>query len=518
MSAALALAKRALQHGDPAAAARSLHALAQREPRNAEILRLLGMALNAQERYADALAYLRKAVELDPANALVFNSLGNALGHLGDKTAAVAAFAHACALAPQVAQFQYNLGKALNEDARPDAALVPLQAAVTLAPDDLRAQYLLAQTERVTGYTDIAARHYRQLLEGHPERAEAWLGLAGLQRLQFSAVDVDAMERTLRCELNDDDAISIRFALARGYEGSQRYPEAIAMYRDANARERRHCSWDAGHFSRRVDEFLDTVNAPVSASADAQGAEVVFIVSMPRSGSSLTEQILASHHQVDGAGELPDLPAILHAESARRGESLPAWFAKASAQDWQRLGQEYLQRTARWRAQRPHFTDKMPDNWRFVGVALAMLPAARVIVCRRDPVETCLACFRQLFTRGGQAFSYDLDDIAAYWRDFDRAVRHWQMSCPDRVHTQSYEALVADPETQIRALLQFCRLPFDPACLNFHETRRNVSTASAAQVREPLRVDTARAPAYGVLLDPLRMALGVVRQSDRKQE
>ena len=503
----IAAAKSALQRGDAAAAARNMRALAQLEPRNVEVLRLLGMAQNALGQTADAIVALRQAVRLDPANALAFNGLGSALGRLGDKAAAAQAFARACALAPQVAQFQFNLGKALSEDARPDQALEPLQKAVALAQDDLRAHYLLAQTERVTGHTDSAARRYRRLLQGHPQRAEAWLGLAGLQRLRFSGEDVAAMEGTLHGALNDDDAISIRFALARGYEDLQRYPAAFAMYREANAQAHTHFAWDAGHFSRRVDEFLDAANAPVTASAGGQGEEVIFIVSMPRSGSSLTEQILASHPQVDGAGELQDLPAILHAESERRSGLFPGWFAKASAQDWQRLGQQYLQRTARWREQRPRFTDKLPDNWRFVGAVLAMLPAARVVVCRRDPVETSLACFRQLFARGGQAFSYDLDDIASYWRDFDRAAQHWQAAYPDRVYTQSYEALVADPEAQIRALLQFCGLPFDPACLSFHETRRNVSTASATQVREPLRRDTARAGRYGTVLDPLRASL-----------
>jgi len=210
---------------------------------------------------------------------------------------------------------------------------------------------------------------------------------------------------------------------------------------------------------------------------------------------------------IDGAGELQDLPAVLHAESARRGREFPKWVADTKPADWRRLGVEYLQRTARWRERRPRFTDKSPDNWRFIGAVMHMLPGARVVICQRDPVETCLACFRQMFVRGGQAFSYDLDDLAAYWRDFDRAARHWQTTYPDRVHMQSFEALVAHPEAQIRALLEFCGLAFDPACLKFHETQRNVATASAAQVREPLRRNGARAPAYGALLSPLRAAL-----------
>lgn len=508
---AIAQAKQTLQRGDAAAAERLMRTLLTRHPLDAEGLRLLGMAQSAQGDFANAVASLRRAVQFDPRNALAFNSLGSALGRLGDKSAAAEAFAQASRLAPQVAQFHYNLGKALSEDARSDQALAPLRRAAALAPDDLAVQFLLAHEERVTGDTDGAIRRYRQLLDGHPERAEAWLGLAGMQRLRFSADDVVAMERTRESELELDDRISIRFALARGYEDTQRYAEAFAMYVEANALVREHFPWDAAHFSKRVDEFLAAFRTPVSDRPDEFGSEVVFIVSLPRSGSSLTEQILASHPQIDGAGELQDLPAVIHAESQRRGVEFPAWSADATPADWRRLGTDYLQRTARWRERRPRFTDKLPDNWRFVGAAMHMLPGARVVICRRDPVETCLACFRQMFMRGGQAFSYDLNDLAAYWRDFDRAARHWQSVYPGRVRTQSYEALVADPEGQIRALLEFCGLPFDPACLNFHQTRRTVGTASASQVREPLRRDSARAPAYGALLDPLRAALGAGR-------
>lgn len=504
---AIARAKQALQHGDAVGAEQRLHMFLRRHPHDAEGLRLLGMAQNAQGDFANAVASLRGAVQGNPGNALAFNSLGNALGCLGDKSAAANAFAKASTLAPQVAQFHYNLGKALSEDARSAEALAPLRKAAALAPDDMAVQYLLAHEERVTGDTEGAIRRYRQLLDSHPERAEAWLGLAGMQRLRFSDADVASMERTRQRELNQDDRISIRFALARGYEDTQRYADAFAMYVEANALVREHFPWDAGHFSGRVDEFLAAFPAPNIGNAHEFGRAAVFIVSLPRSGSSLTEQILASHPQVDGAGELPDLPAVIHAESARRGSEFPAWVGDATSADWRRLGAEYLQRTARWRERHPRFTDKLPDNWHFVGTALAMLPGARVVICRRDPVETCLACFRQLFVRGGQAFSYDLNDLACYWRDFDRAARHWQALYPERVRTQSYEALIADPETQIRALLEFCGLSFDPACLNFHQTRRTVGTASAAQVREPLRRDTARASAYGALLDPLRAAL-----------
>src|SRR5262249_30598405 len=158
------------------------------------------------------------------------------------------------------------------------------------------------------------------------------------------------------------------------------------------------------------------------------GAEAIFIVGLPRSGSSLTEQILASHSQVEGAGELSDLPRILTEESRRRGQPLQQWASAAHTDDWQRLGQQYLDRTANWRSRRPRFTDKLPYNWLYVGAIRAMLPGSRILVCRRDPLETCVACYRQRLT--GNEYAHTFDDLAAFVQDFDRAVRHWHERHP----------------------------------------------------------------------------------------
>lgn len=505
----VAHAKRALQGFDGAGAERLLLGLLSRMPRNAEVMRLLGVAQSMQQRYDEAVVSLRAALELVPDDALSYNSLGNALGQLGDKAGAAAAFARASALQPGVAAIWFNLGKALSEDWRDAEALAALDRALTLDPQNQEARFLRANVLRVTGRAAEAADAYRAILREQPLNAEAWLGLSNLKQGGFSPEDIACMELARGHATNVDDEISIRFALARGYEDQDRFPEAFAVYCDANAHVRKLFAWSASDFSARVSEFLAVFSEPVANLGFEQGDEAVFIVSMPRSGSSLVEQILASHPEVDGAGELSDVSVVLNEESQARSGMFPHWVGEMAAADWQRLGQSYLQRTARWRAHHRCFTDKRPDNWRFIGPILTMLPRARIVVCLRDPVETALACFRQLFSGGAQPFSYDLLDIAAYWHDFMRAIAHWRELYPDRVRVQNYEALVADSETEVRGLLAFCGLGFDPGCLRFHETRRTVRTASASQVREPLRSDTARAAKYGSLLDPLRAALGL---------
>jgi hypothetical protein len=187
---------------------------------------------------------------------------------------------------------------------------------------------------------------------------------------------------------------------------------------------------------------------------------------------------------------------------------MPQWAPMATAEDWARLGNTYLERTARWRRQRPIFTDKELGKWQLVGAARAMLPGARFIHCRRDPVETCWSCFKHEF-KTDQLYSYDFRELAAYWRDYDRLVRFWQAQYPGLIYDYVYEELVERPEAEIRRLLDFCDLPFDPACLRFHEVDRDVRTASAGQVRQPLNRNTAQARYYGALLDPLRSALGL---------
>ena len=211
---------------------------------------------------------------------------------------------------------------------------------------------------------------------------------------------------------------------------------------------------------------------------------------------------------MEGASELPDLGDVIQAESKRRGKPFPHWVPDANADDWHRLGSEYLRRTSRWRSSKPRFTDKMPENWKLAGVLRAMLPGATVLETRRDPLETAWSCFRQPFYQLPH-FSCDFADIAACLRGSERAMDAIRARDPARVHLLRYEDLIADPEARVRELLSACGLAFDPACLDFHRAGRSVRTASAAQVRQPLRGDTARAGDYGARLDPLRTALGL---------
>ena len=254
-----------------------------------------------------------------------------------------------------------------------------------------------------------------------------------------------------------------------------------------------------------MGSIREAFDPPPAPAAEALGGEVIFIASLPRSGSTLIEQILASHPRVEGAGELPDLPLVIAEESRRRQQPFPLWVKQLQPGDWRRLGERYLERTAHWLHERPRFTDKLPNNWYFLGAIRAMLPAARIILVRRDPLETCFSCYRQLLHNN--EYSRTFADLAGFWRQFDLTARAARRLHPGHVFESVHEELIAAPEARIRDLLACCGLEFDPACLEFHKTQRDVRSPSAMQVRQPLRADLGRGDRYGALLDPLRVAL-----------
>ena len=282
---------------------------------------------------------------------------------------------------------------------------------------------------------------------------------------------------------------------------------AFATLRHANGLAAAVRPWDAEDFQRTVQAIRTAFDAPGAQAPAGQGSEVIFLVGLPRSATTLTEQILASHSQVEGASELPYLGRVIEQESRRRGRSFPDWVPTATADDWARVGQAYLQMSARWRASKRVATDKLPGNWCCVGAALRMLPAARVIDCRRDPVETCWSCYKQLFGPGMVHFSYSFEGLAGYWHAYDALCRFWAQCQPGRVRMQRYDAPVEAPQEQIRQLLTFCGLASEPACLNFHTARRAIRTPSALQVRQPLGQVSAPAARYGQLVDGRRQLL-----------
>lgn len=491
------------------AAERSIRQVLAQAPDNADALRMLGIIAQHRGDHARAADCFRRVLPVWPADSDLRVGLGIALHECGEIESAMTHLQRACELAPTSASAWFNFGEALWRQARTEEAISALRRALELAPAHLPARLSLAKAQASLGQVDDAVAGFRGVLRLDPGHAEGWFGLSNLNTVRFDATDTASLRQAMtRGGQSPRHRELLGFSLAKALEDQGDYAQAFETFRQANASRRQRVRWDAAGEHRRVEEIQRIFARDMSPPLDpALGREAILIVSVPRSGSTLVEQILASHPEVEGANEIKDLPQVIDAETRRRRSAFPLWAPDAGAADWQRLGREYLARTAPWRKAKPRFTDKSLVTWYLVGAALAMLPAARVVVVRRDPVETCLACFRQCFTELS-GFTCDLDEMADYCIDFIRLTRFWLERYPNKVFDLEYETLVAEPEPTIRRLLDFCGLPFDPACLEFHKTPRAVLSApSAAQVRQPMRRDTARSARYGDKLDGLRRRL-----------
>ncbi len=500
-------AARAIRDGAVGNAQGLLHLVLASAPGHPEALRLLGILHTRNRRPDLALSTFQQALVKSPDDAVLLNDLGSAQAACGEHEAALATWRRACTLAPEAPTPWFNLGRNLQLQGASQAAAEALQRACALASDLLPASILLGDVLVHLGRLDDAAARYRAALALDPACGDAWRGLSNIKTMPLSDADGTALTTQLRrTDLRFEDRLAMGYALGKLEEDRGRYPQAFRALSEANATLRQRAPWSAAAFNGYVEAALAATTRLPAPLDPTLGHEVIFIVGLPRSGSTLFEQILAAHPQVEGASELPELAQLIQHESMRRRQPYPAWIANATAADWQRLGRDYLQRTARWRQHHPRFTDKMPENWKHAGILRAMLPGATVIEVRRDPLETGWSCFRQQFYQLPH-FACDLEDIATYLKGCEHAMDTWRKRDPQRIHLHRYEDLIADPDSRIRALLDDCALAFAPACLEPHLAKRSVRTASAAQVRQPLRSDTARAGHYGELLEPLRRGL-----------
>ncbi len=369
---------------------------------------------------------------------------------------------------------------------------------------------------KTVGRQADAIEAYRRTIALQPGFGDAYWSLANLKTFRFDDTDITEMRRRISAgEGTLEDHFHLCFALGKALEDRGEYAESFVHYRRGNEIKMRHEGYSAGDTTRLVERNVQICTTEFFAARAGWGCparDPIFIVGLPRSGSTLLEQILASHSQVDGTKELVDIPAMVRRLSGRlrQGEEsrYPQVLAELEPAQLRALGEEYLDRTRIQRAGAPYFIDKMPNNFRYIGLIRLILPNARIVDARRHPMAACWSCFTQLFAQG-QSFTYGLQNIGHYYRDYVRLMDHWDSVLPGVVLRMQYEDMTADTEHQVRRLLEFCGLPFEPACLEFYRTPRAVRTASSEQVRQPIyasAVDHWRH--YEPWLDELKQALG----------
>lgn len=504
MQAALALHDNQLHVAEPL-----LKAYLKRDPFDARAIRMLAELAGRIGRYKDAEVLLRRAVELAPGFTAARANLALVLYRQNRAPEALTLLDAVIADEPDNPGHANLKAAALGRLGGFEDAIALYEKVLHDAPGQPRVWLSYGHMLKTVGRRDDGIAAYHRALALLPTLGDAWWSLANLKTVRFDDADIAAMEAALsRADLDDEDRFHLDFALGKAFEDRRDPVRSFAHYDAGNALRRTRIVYDADETTGFVDRSIALLTPDFLNDRRRQGctaSDPIFVLGMPRAGSTLIEQILASHSLVEGTTELPDMPAL-----ARRIVDYPDGLAPLSADALREIGEDYLRRAAiQRRTERPFFIDKLPNNWAHIVLILLALPNARIIDARRDPLDCCFSNFKQHYARG-QAFSYSLDDLGRYYTDYVRLMTHVDAVLPGRVHRVDHEALLDNTEAEVRTLLAACGLEFEPACLAFHETERAVRTASSEQVRRPINRDGVDAwRPYDQWLGPLRSALGL---------
>jgi tetratricopeptide (TPR) repeat protein len=478
---------------------------------------MLADTVARQGLHADAEILLGRAVELEPASDGARFALASALFHQQKAAEALPHLERLLAAAPDTAPYRNLMAASLALAGEFDRALALYEGLLGAYPKQPQIWLNYGHALRTVGRADEAAAAFRRCIVLDPGLAEAYLGLANLKVAVFTEAELAAMRAAAaRRDLPSEARAQLSFALGKALEDAGDYAASFERYADGARLRRATSPYDADDFTRFVDASIELFTPDFFAERSGFGAEAddpIFIVGLPRSGSTLIEQILASHSAVEGTMELPDIGF-----AARRlgwldprapPPGYPRSLAALDASAAKALGEGYLAATRlQRRLGRRLFIDKMPNNFQHLGLIKLMLPRSRIIDARRHPLGACFSAFKQHFAQG-QSFTYDLADLGRYYRDYARLMAHFDTAMPGRVHRVIYEDLVEDTEGQIRRLLACCGLDFEPACLAFYENDRAVRTVSSEQVRRPIfRDGLEQWRRYEPWLGPLKNALG----------
>lgn len=492
VAALLAEADAARQRGDSRRAEQLCQQIIEKEPQNLPALRQLAILATEAGQFVIAENFLRRILEISPRHVGAHLDLGRFLGQRGRYPEAIEVLEDAATLHGDNADLQLLCGDMLAIIGRSADALRAYERCLSLRPEDPQALLGCGHMLRIEGRREAAQAAYRRCTTIRPEIGEAWWNLASLRGYTADDADIAKIEAELeKPALPPESRVAFHFALARACETRGDYERAWQHYLKGNALQRGLVKYDPVETElqqrRIIGAFTEGVfdREPAETPVDRTP---VFILGMPRSGSTLIEQILASHSQVEGTGELPYIIMLTKTLAATEAEGAhyPEAVLQLDSRTRTGLGRSYLHYTrSHLDEDRPFFTDKMPANFAHAGFIRLILPHARIIDARREPLATCVANFRQLYAQGKNQ-SYDLAELGEYYLQYVAIMDHWDKVMPGAVLRVRYEDVVADLEGQVRRMLDFCGLPFEQNCIDYHRSTRPVNTASSEQVREPI--------------------------------
>jgi tetratricopeptide (TPR) repeat protein len=510
-------AARALLDNDLPVAESILRPHLHARPTDVAAIRMLAELAGRLGRYKDAEALLRRALELAPDFTAARANLATALYRQNRPAEAIEALDSILEDEPGHAGHQNLKAAALSRIGGYEEALALYAEVLERLPEQPKVWMSYGHVLKTIGRTGEGVAAYRRAIALAPTLGEAWWSLANLKTVKLDAGDIAAMESALATpDLSIHDRLHLHFALGKALEDQGAAEACFAHYAAGNRLRHAMIGYDPDEVSAHVERSRAFFAPAFLASRAGQGcpaADPIFVLGMPRAGSTLVEQILASHPLVEGTMELPDIPLIARRLAGGKGDEdrYPECLAELPPAELRALGEEYLERTRVQRREgKPFFIDKMPNNWVHTGLIHLILPNARIVDARRHPLDCGFSNFKQHYARG-QGFSYSLADMGRYYADYVRLMAHFDRALPGRVHRVIHERLIDDSEREVRDLLAYLGLEFDPACLSFHENRRAVRTASSEQVRRPLNRDGQdQWRPFEPWLGPLKEALGPV--------
>jgi tetratricopeptide (TPR) repeat protein len=483
------------------------------QPEDAKAHYNLANALTQLGRPAEAIPHYTKALEIRPGFAAARNNLGNVLQTLGRHDEAVAHYEAAVASNPGYAEAYHNLGKACSALNRYEDAIAAHEKAVAIDPSKPMVHNDLAAAHLVLGHLREAYAGFAAAVARAPRNAAIHLNLAGLAPFRANDPRLAALEKLAEHgqSLSENDQIALHFALGKAHADLKNSQRSFRHLLAGNALKRRQIKYDERATLEGFARMRATFTSELMGASRGCGyysRAPIFIVGMPRSGTTLLEQILASHSGVFGAGELDDFADAV-TDLAGASENIPEFISTLSVDKLRHLGRRYIDRVSARAPGATRITDKLPANFAYVGLIHLALPNARIIHARRDPVDTCLSCFSILFGDDSLPYTYDLAELGRYYHAYTELMRHWQTVLPEGVMLNvCYEDIVYDLERQARQLVAHCGLEWEDQCLEFHRTQRPVQTASVTQVRRPIYHDSVgRSRAYADMLRPLLDAL-----------
>ena len=483
-----------VRKGQTGAAEKIYKQILKEDPNNVDALRLLGLLAVKGGSLDQGIMILKKCTEIAPDYALAWENLANMYRQkegFENLDKSIYCFKKATKFRPNWAEGWAGLGTVLTRSSLHNEGINAYQKSITLKEEQPRVHLSLGHVYKTTGEQEQSVASYHKAIKHYEMFGEAYWSLANLKTYNFSNKEINSMELQITKEdLPEREKVHFLFALGKAYEDLKDYKRSINFYNEGNDLNRGRSSYDpkaVEAISKRIKKFFNKKFIKDKSDSGDLSPDPIFIVGLPRSGSTLIEQILSSHSKVEGTMELPNMLNMARrlGSGTKDQTSYPEILSKLSTSEIESLGKQYISETKMIRSEFPFFIDKMPNNFSHIGLINLILPNAKIIDSRRDPLDTCFSCYKQLFARG-QMFTYDFNELARYYVNYIKLMDHWDEVLPGKVYRVFYENIVENQEDETKNLLEFCNLPFEENCLRFYETKRAVKTASSEQVRQPI--------------------------------